>query len=150
MASRSRVIRTTPARAFDYLSDLSRHHEWAINALRVEPLDGPPFGEGSRFRSTGTQFGQTLRDEVVITAWEPGRRLEYQAVGRGGTFRHALLFEEVPGGTRVTKVMEPRRLTFPLSLFAPVTGLVLGRRMARDLERIAARLETAGGAGGPA
>jgi uncharacterized protein YndB with AHSA1/START domain len=141
VARHTRLIRVAPDRAFAYLSDLTRHREWAINSLDVQQVTEGPVRVGSRFRSLGRQFGQAVEDEVVITAFEPNQRFEFESSGRGGAFRHAFLFEGAEGGTRLTKVMEAKQLRFPFSLTRPIADLFLGRRMAKDLQRIAARLE---------
>jgi hypothetical protein len=97
---------------------------------------------GSRFRSRGRQLGQQLEDRLTVVEYAPPERFAFTSTGRGGTFRHAFIVEAATGGAMLTKVMEPLSMRFPLSLFLALTNRVLSKRMAGDLERIAACLES--------
>ena len=142
MASNHRLIRVSPQQAFDYLSDLPRHNEWAIHpGLRVEQVEPGPVGVGTTYASHGRQLGQTLDDALVVTEYEPPRRFAFESRGRGGIFRHAFTIEAAPGGCVVTKEMEPLQMPHGMGLFLPLTQLILKQRMGRDLQRIARKLE---------
>ncbi|HWO72050.1 MAG TPA: SRPBCC family protein [Dehalococcoidia bacterium] len=141
MARSKRLIRVNPEQAFAYLSDLTRHPEWSADSLRLEQATPGELGPGSRYLSHGRQFGQALDDEVEIIAVEPNARFEFEARGRGGVFRHAFYFECGDGGTLVTKEMRPLKIIFPFGVLRPITEWFLARRMAKDLERIAGKLE---------
>lgn len=145
MARSKRLIRVSPERAFAYLSDLPRHSEWSADSLRLEQATPGAPGPGTRYRSRGRQFGQTIEDEVEVVAVEPNVRFEFEARGRGGVFRHAFYFERGDGGTIVTKEMRPLKIVFPFGILGPLTAWFLSRRMAKDLERIAAKLEASRG-----
>jgi hypothetical protein len=141
MARKSILISTSPQQAFAYLSDFSRHGEWAQDPLRI---DAPPrqIESGSRFRSRGRQLGQDLEDELTVTGFEPGVRLAFESRGRGGLFRHEFEFKPVAEGTIVSKEMTAVSMPFPFSLIRWTTPPFLALRMDKDLRRIKARLES--------
>jgi hypothetical protein len=142
MAKAQRLIRTAPEAAFTYLSDLTRHGEWAINpGLTIVQTSPGAVMPGATFRSSGSQFGVHLEDELKVTDFQPPLLFAFESTGRGGVFRHIFEFQRQGSGTLVTKEMralQPPRL---YSLLKPLGELVLARRMAKDLKRIAARLE---------
>jgi hypothetical protein len=138
-----------PQVAFAYLSDLTRHNEWAMNpGLKVEQTSPGAVTAGATFRSCGTQFGIKLGDELRVTRFEPPFQFDYEASGLKGplassgyVIHHAIELEKAEEGTLVTKEMRVGEIGFPYSLFKPFIELVLKRRMAKDLKRIAAKLE---------
>jgi hypothetical protein len=156
VARSQRWIGVPPQVAFAYLSDLTRHNEWAMNpGLKVEQTSPGAVMTGATFRSSGTQFGLKLGDELRVTRFEPPFFFGYEATGLKGplassgyVIQHSIELEKAEGGTLVTKEMRVGEIALPYSLFKPLTELVLKRRMARDLKRIAARLEAT--ADGPA
>ncbi|HEX5141923.1 MAG TPA: SRPBCC family protein [Dehalococcoidia bacterium] len=142
MAKARRLIRTTPDAAFTYLSDLTRHGEWAINpGLKIEQTSPGAVMPGATFRSRGSQFGVKMENELKIIDFQPPLRFAFDAAGRGTTFRHILEFELDDGGTMVTKEMRIIEASRLVTMLKPLTEFVLGRRMAKDLRRIAAKLE---------
>jgi Polyketide cyclase / dehydrase and lipid transport len=155
VAKSQRWIGVPPQVAFAYLSDLTRHTEWAMNpGLKVEQTSPGAVTTGATFRSTGSQFGLKLGDELKVTHFEPPFRFGYEATGLKGplassgyVIHHAIELEKAEGGTLVTKEMRIGEMGIPFSLFKPVTELVLKRRMAKDLKRIAAKLEAADASG---
>ncbi|HEX5368497.1 MAG TPA: SRPBCC family protein [Dehalococcoidia bacterium] len=142
MAKAQRLIHTTPEAAFTYLSDLTRHGEWAINpGLTIVQTSPGAVMPGATFRSKGSQFGVRMEDELKVIDFQPPLRFAFDSTGRGGVFRHVFEFRRENSGTLVTKemrAMEPPRL---YSLFKPLSEIVLARRMTKDLKRIAKRIE---------
>jgi uncharacterized protein YndB with AHSA1/START domain len=142
MAKAQRLIRTTPEAAFTYLSDLTRHGEWAINpGLTIEQTSPGAVMPGATFRSRGSQFGVHMEDELKVTDFEPPIRFEFESTGRSGVFHHVFEFQRESDGTLITKEMRVVHAPRAYSLFKPLGEFVLARRMAKDLRRIAARLE---------
>jgi hypothetical protein len=134
MAKAQRLIRTTPEAAFTYLSDLTRHGEWAINpGLKIVQTSPGAVMPGATFRSQGSQFGIRMQDELKVIDFQPPLRFAFESTGRSGVFRHVFEFRRENNGTLVTKemlAMQPPRL---YSLFKPISELVLARRMSKDL-----------------
>jgi len=142
VAKARRLIRTTPDAAFIYLSDLTRHGEWAGNpGLDVVQTSPGAVMPGATFRSRGTQFGLKLEDELKVIDFQPPLRFAFESTGRGGVYRHIIDFEPAEGGTLVTKEMRTIEGPAPFRLLKPLSEFYLSRRMAADLKRIAKRLE---------
>jgi hypothetical protein len=143
VAKARRFIRTTPDAAFIYLSDLTRHGEWAGNpGLEVVQTSPGAVMPGATFHSRGTQFGIKLEDELKVIDFQPPLRFAFESTGRGGVYRHIIDFEPADGGTIVTKEMRTIEGPKPFRLIKPVSEFYLSRRMAADLKRIARRLES--------
>jgi hypothetical protein len=142
LAKARRLIRTTPDAAFTYLSDLTRHGEWAIHpGLTVEQTSPGAVMPGATFRSRSSQFGMRMEDELKIVDFQPPLRFAFDSAGRSGTYRHVLEFEPAEGGTMVTKEMRSIEGPRLMRITRPISEFVLSRRMAKDLRRIARKLE---------
>jgi hypothetical protein len=145
MPRAQRFIRTTPEVAFTYLSDLTRHGEWAINpGLKIVQTSPGAVMPGATFRSEGTQFGMHLTDELKIIDFQPPLRFAFESTGRSGVFRHAFEFRRESNGTVVSKEMRAVQPPALYTIFRPISEFVISRRMAKDLKRIAQRVEADG------
>ncbi len=131
-------------KVFAYLADVTRHSEWAQpgHKLIVEKTSEGPIGQGSTFSSVGHQFGEN-QDAVTITEFVPNERVVYESEGGAGRFRHYFLLEEEAGGTRLTKGVEPVKLSLVLRFLLPIVRVfrVTARAFDGDLERIKEKLE---------
>lgn len=145
MARAQRLIKTTPEVAFTYLSDVTRHGEWAVNpGVKLQQTSPGAVMIGATFRSRGRQFGITMEDEVTVTEFRPPERFAFESEGKSGVYRHSFDFEVSDGGTLVTKEMRALESPRAMRLLKPLAEIVLSRRLAGDLKRIAERLEVAG------
>ena len=68
-------------RVYEYVSDMTRHHEWAANTIRLEP-------DGDGYRSYGRQVGHENRNLLTIVERTPPIRFVFESLGREGRFRH--------------------------------------------------------------
>ena len=142
MAKAQRLIHTTPEAAFTYLSDLTRHGEWAINpGLTIVQTSPGAVMPGATFRSSGSQFGVHMEDDLKVIDFQPPLRFAFESAGRSGVFRHVFEFRRENNGTLVSKEMRMMEAPRLMTLFKPFNELVLSRRMAKDLRRIAKQLE---------
>ena len=143
MARARRLIHTTPDAAFTYLSDLTRHGEWAGNrrpgqsCRRRRAPSCPEQPSGAAALSSASR----MEDELKVIDFQPPLRFAFESTGRGGVYRHVIEFEAADGGTLVTKEMRTIEGPAPMRIFKPISEFYLGRRMAADLKRIARRLE---------
>lgn len=137
------TINATPETAFGYLSDLTRHPEWAAHSLRIEQTSQGGVGAGATFASVGHQLGRDNEDRITITEFAPGERVVYECEGNGGLIRHWVALRQEGDGTTVVKGIEPVKLRFPFNALFPVLNLTgaIGRGLDGDLQRIKARLE---------
>lgn len=68
-------------RVWSILADIERWPEWTASVTRIEQIDLPPLGPGSRVRIHQPK----LRPAVwVVTAWEPERRFVWEAAAGPG------------------------------------------------------------------
>jgi carbon monoxide dehydrogenase subunit G len=126
---------------WEEVSRLDRHVEWMADARSIEFLSEAHSGVGAAMR-VATRFGPLrATDTMVVTAWEPPRRIEVEHRGRftgRGAFR---LDAAGPGATRFTWEEQVR---FPWYLGGPL-GALAARPLfrfvwRRNLERLRARL----------
>jgi uncharacterized protein YndB with AHSA1/START domain len=142
------TINAPPERVFAYLSDITRHPEWAGQQLEVTKTSEGPAQVGSSFETVGHQFGAQAA-KVTITELVPNQNIAYEAEGKAFHFKHHFLLRSENGGTRLTIGTEPKRVGFPFNLLLPVLSAagVINRGLDGDLKRIKANLE--GGAPAP-
>ena len=91
---------------YDYVSDFSRHGEWA-EGLKVEPVSDGPLAVGSEYRSVGKQLGKDASNSLKITEYDPPIRMSFVASDGKVEFLNELDFQSQNGGTLLK-----RRLSF--------------------------------------
>jgi len=136
-----RITIGAPAGAvYDYVSDFSRHGEWAANGLTVTKDGDGPVAMGSTFSTTAKQFG-TQREHSTITELSPGTAFGWESKGALGLVRHR--FDLV--GDTSTQVTKSAEFVQP-SFLAKVTGWRLAKDvpagLRSDLAKIKAHLES--------
>lgn len=139
-----------PERASSYISDLTRHREWATNGIVVTPVSDGPIRVGSRFRSVGRQYGKEWPADLEVTEYDPPRSFAFTATGgplpspEGDPHRHEFLLTPEDGGTRLElRRCDPAPPSWPSWFWHLVGPLVLrsavGTRI-QTVERLRARL----------
>lgn len=139
------TVSTPPGKVFGYVSDFSRHPEWAAHSLRIQQTSEGPIGVGATFTSVGHQLGRDNEDRVTVTELAPAEKIVYECEGGGGLIRHWIALRRESDGTALSKGIEPLTLRFPFSVLFPVLNVagVIGRGLDADLQRIKAKLEEA-------
>lgn len=143
IVERSTTINAPAAQVFEYVSDITRHPEWAAHKLEVQSKSQSSAQVGSTYETIGQPFG-AQPGTVTITELVPGQKIVYESDGPVGHFRHVFLIQsEGDAGVRLTKTMEPLKISsLPLRLLGPiVTGLIAPRGLDGDLQRIREKLE---------
>ena len=137
------TINAPTDRVFTYLADFPRHSEWAAHPLRIQKVTEGPVGPGATFTSVGHQFGRDSEDKITVSELVPNEKIAFDSEGVAGRFRHYFLLEEEDGGTRLTKGVEPVKLSLSLHLLMPIVSAfrVTARAFDGDLLRIKERLE---------
>jgi hypothetical protein len=74
------TLQRPPGDVFAYVSDMTKHGEWASNGLLVTQTSTGPIGVGATFASTAKQFG-TQRETQTVTEYSPGSRFVFEAKG---------------------------------------------------------------------
>ncbi len=127
-------------KVFEYVSDISRHGEWAGDRLEVEKTSEGPLGVGSTFSCVGHQMG-THKGQIRVTQYEPGSRVVFETEDDTGRWRHTFIVNEAGGETGLTKAVETVKLSTMNTLMSPLLPLLVPRILSKDLQRIKARLE---------
>jgi uncharacterized membrane protein len=126
---------------FAYLSDVGNYPEWMAHVLEVrQDTPGAPH-EGERFVVVIKSVGRRFETPYERTTYEAGRGYTDRAVGGPvPDQRWHATFQEVPGGTRVTRAVDARPDGL-LKLLEPVQKRAAGRQLRKDLQTLKDLLE---------
>lgn len=125
---------------FDYLADVTNEVHWRRSVVESSYTTDGPLAVG-RQGLTGVAMG----DKRVSMGWTvvdhvPGRHVRWQLTGgpwRGGG---SYTVDAAPDGAAVTAALEVR-LAGRSRLLEPVLGIMLGRGLRQDLDRLGTVLE---------
>jgi hypothetical protein len=145
-------VQVPPEIAFDYVADITRHHEWALDKIIITPRTPGPVQLGSKYTVVGRQGGKDWPSEVEVTGYEPSQRFEFTATGgpigapEGDPHRHEFLFTPKNRGTHLeVRRTDPAAPNWPSWLFhlfaflsAPI--VIRGHRL-RTIEKLRTRLD---------
>ena len=137
-------MKAPPQVVFAYVSDLTRHPEWADNPLVITPVTGGAPALGSRYRSEAQSHGVNFSTELVVTLFEPPRRFGFGGADATGEFSHEFSLTPSGDGTLVK-----RRITFQTTFSQWLAHLLVlyPVRMPsarRTLNRLKEKLENTG------
>ena len=141
-AKYSVFINANPEEVFAYVSDLSKHGEWADDPLEITPVDDSGIAVGKRYRSTAEFRGGTVTGEETITEYEAPRKFSFHV--DDSTSKHDHIFTFTPEGEGT--LMERRAIgqwSFGTWLLAStVGGVLIGKPAAqRAFEKLKGKLE---------
>jgi uncharacterized membrane protein len=126
---------------FSYVSDVGNYPEWMAHALEVrKDTPGPP-QQSDTFTVAIKSVGRRFETPYERTSYEANRRYTDRAIGGPiPNQRWHSTFEEVPGGTRLTRAVdaEPGGL---LKLLEPLQKRAVGRQLREDLQTLKHLLE---------
>ena len=134
------TINAPASTIFEYVSDFTKHGEWAGNGLSAAKVGDAPVGVGTQFNTTAKLFG-TQREQSTITQMDAPKTFEWDSTGALGRVHHWFHLTESGGSTTVAKggeIVAPKFL-----------GKLMGGKLAkdmpagfrRDLANIKAKLE---------
>jgi len=94
-------------KAFEYVSDLTRHPEWSGGELRIEAIAPGPIAVGKEYRSRGEVAVQRDRPNTVrVSVYEPPHKFGFVAKDPDfGDVSHVFTFTERTGGTLIERAM---------------------------------------------
>jgi uncharacterized protein YndB with AHSA1/START domain len=114
------TVNAPQAKVFDYIADISRHGEWGSveDKMKVAADKPGPPAVGARYKAEGVLNGKVNQSVVTITAYEPSKRIAFDAEDSNSVFHHEFLFTPEAGGTRVERrvTMTKGPFYFPLVL----------------------------------
>ena len=101
------LVHSPLQKAFDYVSDLTRHPEWSGGELKIEALTPGPIAVGKEYQSHGEVAVQKNRPNTVqVTEYEPPHKFSFVAKDPDfGRVTHEFTFTEQNGGVLITRTM---------------------------------------------
>ena len=139
---KSQVLVHTPLqRAFDYVSDLTKHPEWSGGELKIEPVSPGPIAIGKEYLSKGEVALEKNRpNQLQITEYAPPRVFGFVAIDPGfGKVFHVFNFSEQDGGvlvTRTTTLSLKPLVAFAFRLFVyPLIGSPMTKKSLAALKK---------------
>lgn len=108
------IVPASKTAVFKYVSDLTKHGEWAGNQLVITPEDG---GDGPP--TVGRKYGSTAHVKnlqfdalLTVTEYAPNNRFAFSGADSTGEFTHTFTFEPAGKQTKVVRTAE-----FDLSVY---------------------------------
>ena len=135
------TIKTPTQTVFDYVSDFTKHGEWAGHGLQVTKDSDGPVAIESTYSTVAKQFG-TQREHSTVTELEPGRVFGWDSKGALGTVHHRFTVAASDGGTTLTKSAEFLDPSFLAKLTSWRISRGLPEGLQADVEKIKAHLES--------
>ncbi len=117
MAIREGSVQTAaPAqKAFDLLSDVSRHGEWAAHPLTVTRNPGPERDPGATYSCHTAMLGG-IKGAVQVISEDPPGSFVFEAQDASGHFRWSFTIVPDGSGSRITYRMEPVKVPLVMAV----------------------------------
>jgi uncharacterized membrane protein len=126
---------------FNYVSDVGNYPEWMADALEVHKDTAGPPHQSDRFTLAIKSVGRRFETPYERISYEANRRYTDGAVGGPvPNQRWDSTFQEVPGGTRLTRAVEAE-MSDILKLLEPIQKRSAERGLRRDLQTLKDVLE---------
>lgn len=129
-------VSVPPGQAFDYVADIGRHPEWAMDSMTVEPDTAGGAGVGARFKAVGNLFGRPNPSTVTVTDLSRPDRLGFDAQDKRGVTHHEFRFLPEAGGTLVEREMTGVRQPW----YGPIQFLIFKSAIDKNFNGALARL----------
>lgn len=103
----STTAKTTHREAFDYISDLTRHGEWATDELKIVPVNTTSPKVGAAYKSAGAEpflRGRLHHMDLTVTDIESPTKFSFDSTDGMIIVHHDFTLTEVPDGTRIERV----------------------------------------------
>lgn len=99
------VVPADQETVFAYVSDLTKHGEWAGNELVITPNDASEaLAVGKTYTSKATVRDLVFDAQLTVSGYQPSERFAFTGADSTGSFEHVFTFKSVDGGTEVTRV----------------------------------------------
>ena len=111
-------IKRPPEEVFAFVADLRNDVWWGQRVIKeVRQTSGGPLGVGTTFRQAARFLGVPFAIPIVVTEYEPNRKLGFEAAmgPLQGAARRSV--EAIAGGTRLTIATEGHSSGFPTVLW---------------------------------
>jgi uncharacterized protein YndB with AHSA1/START domain len=139
----STVIKRPVAEVFAFVANFENQPKWAMNFLEAKQTSVGPIGVGTTFRCVMKVPGQKAVSQLVITEFEPNRKIAF----RGDQPAQAkpvgsMLFESVEGGTKVSSLPRPE-MGGIFKLLEPLMAGMIRKSNEKHLQNLKRLLESA-------
>jgi uncharacterized protein YndB with AHSA1/START domain len=131
-------------KAFDYVSDLTRHPEWSGGELKIEATTPGPIAVGKEYQSRGEVAIQKDRPNTVqVTQYESPHKFAFAAIDPDfGKVTHEFTLTERNGSVLITRSMTVNLNPLVAFAFRFFIYPLIGRpSMNRAMAGLKARLE---------
>jgi uncharacterized protein YndB with AHSA1/START domain len=138
------LVHAPVQRAFDYVSDLTRHPEWSGGELKIEAVTPGPVAVGKEYRSRGEVAVQKDRPNTVqVTELEPPHTFTFTANDPDfGKVTHVFRLAKQNDGTMITRTMTVNLNPFVALAFRFFIYPLIGRpSMNKAMARLKQKLE---------
>lgn len=138
-------VNTNLQKAFDYVSDLTKHSEWSDGELKIEAVSSEPVGVGKEYVSRGQVLNQKNRPNTLkVTNYEPPYKFSFVANDHDfGDVSHVFTFVEQDGGVLITRTMNLTLNPFIAFGFTLFVYPLIGRpSMQKAFEKLKTKLES--------
>ena len=146
-ASASIEIGREPAEVWAYVSDVTNQDRWVDGMSESQVVGDRPIGRGTQIRGTYTYGGGSAPVLMTITEFREGRQLSIDASEGPFPFSGTLSLRRSGSSTTVTNAMAAGSdhifTSIMFTVFRPLTKLMMGRQMKKELGQLKAILESA-------
>jgi Polyketide cyclase / dehydrase and lipid transport len=131
------------AEVIAYMDDVEREREWQPNLVAAEQIPPGPTALGTRKRYVSEFMGKRLENTYVVEEIDEGRRVVlHTAPDSILDARTEIRWAEVPGGTRVTMILEGEAAGFLRLVPAWIIEAKFAEQVEGALTGLKARLES--------
>ena len=136
------VISRPIAEVFAFVANFENHPKWETNFQKAKLLTSTPTGVGTTYQCDLKLPGQTATSKFEITEYEVNKKIAFEAEPAGPAKPNgSMLFEPVPGGTKVTLLPRPEfRGLF--KLLEPMMAGYVRKQNQDHLQKLKSILET--------
>jgi uncharacterized protein YndB with AHSA1/START domain len=116
-----------PEAVFSYVSDLSKHGEWAADPLEITPVDDSGIAVGKRYTSAAEFRGSTVEGEQTVTEYEAPNRFAFHVKDSTSEHDHIFAFPPQGEGTLMERTAVGQWSFGTWLLAATVGGILIGK-----------------------
>ena len=128
------------ADVFAYVTDFANDAKWQADLVSSEKTSAGPLAVGTTGRYVQKFMGREMKNDVVVTAYEPSKRHGFKTTSGPVKFEGDIAFEDMGGGTHLTVSFKGE----PGGFFKVAEGLIakeLDKTLSRDLAKLKELLE---------
>ena len=148
-ASATIEIERDPAEVWAYVADVTNQDHWVDGMSESKVVGDGPVGRGTQIRGTYTYGGGSAPVLMTITEFREGRELSIDASEGPFPFTGTLGLQRSGSSTTVTNSMSAGSdhifTSIMFTVFRPLTKMMMGRQMKKELGQLKAILESGAG-----